>query len=125
MKHIEHLTLRLKALLVSTLQRTVCERTNPVSNASAFQHNPSIALLYATVVKDKIRMKALRDGPGYMQDAIGRFEVLKTGKAVVLKVGDTVVFRMREGKQGGHLGIYRIEEETQQTKGFFSIILGC
>jgi hypothetical protein len=28
-----------------------------------------------------------RDGPGYMQDDSGRFEPLKIGKAVVLKVG--------------------------------------
>lgn len=78
-----------------------------------------------TVVKDKIRMKALRDGPGYMLDDSGRFEPLKTGKAVVLKTGDRVVFRMREGKQGGHLGIYRIEEQEEQRKGFFSVMLGC
>lgn len=78
-----------------------------------------------TVVKDKIRVKALRDGPGYMLDDSGRFEPLKTGKAVVLKPGDRVVFRMREGKQGGHLGIYRIEAQEEQQKGFFSVLLGC
>jgi len=33
-----------------------------------------------TVVKDKIRMKALRDGPGYMKDDSGRFEPLKATK---------------------------------------------
>ena len=64
-----------------------------------------------TVVKDKVRMKALRDGPGYMKDGVGRFEPLKMGKAVVLTVGDKVVFRMREGKQGGHLGVHTILEE--------------
>lgn len=78
-----------------------------------------------TVVKDKIRMKALRDGPGYMLEDSGRFENLKAGKAVVLKTGDRVVFRMREGKQGGHLGVYRIAEAAEQKKSFFSILLGC
>jgi len=78
-----------------------------------------------TVVKDKIRMKALRDGPGYMLEDSGRFENLKAGKAVVLKTGDRVVFRMREGKKGGHLGVYRIAEAAEQKKSFFSILLGC
>mmetsp|Transcript_23534 Transcript_23534/g.57647 ORF Transcript_23534/g.57647 Transcript_23534/m.57647 type:complete len:588 (+) Transcript_23534:303-2066(+) len=77
-----------------------------------------------TVVKDKVRMKALRDGPGYMKDDSGRFEPLKATKAVVLQAGDRVAFRMREGKQGGHLGIYRLDYEEPPTRGFFSI-LGC
>lgn len=64
-----------------------------------------------TVVKDKLRMKALRDGPGYMKEGTGRFEPLKMGKAVVLTVGDKIVFRMREGKQGGHLGVHTILDE--------------
>ena len=45
-------------------------------------------------------------------------------KAVVLQVGDRVVFRMREGKQGGHLGVYRIQYEAPPTRSFFSI-MGC
>ena len=69
--------------------------------------------------------EALRDGPGYMHDDTGRFEPLKVGKAVVLKAEDRVVFRMREGKQGGHLGIYRIEAMEKEPKGFFSVLLGC
>ena len=82
-----------------------------------------------TVVKDKVRMKALRDGPGYMRedsrDGSGRFEALKATKAVVLNVGDRVCFRLREGKMGGHLGVYRIETEEPPVKSFFSILLGC
>ena len=78
-----------------------------------------------TVVKDKVRMKALRDGPGYMREETQRFEPLKAGKAVVLKAGDRVVFRMRTGKQGGHLGIYRIDAIDEESKGFFSVLLGC
>ena len=83
-----------------------------------------------TVVKDKVRMKALRDGPGYMKDGVGRFEPLKMGKAVVLTVGDKVVFRMREGKQGGHLGVHTILEEGGEEKevGWLESIriqLGC
>ena len=81
-----------------------------------------------TVVKDKVRMKALRDGPGYARgsrDGSGRFEALKATKAVVLNVGDRVCFRLREGKMGGHLGVYRIETEEPPVKSFFSILLGC
>ena len=74
-------------------------------------------------------MKALRDGPGYMREdscgGSGRFEALKATKAVVLNVGDRVCFRLREGKMGGHLGVYRIETEEPPVKSFFSILLGC
>lgn len=78
-----------------------------------------------TVVKDKVRMKALRDGPGYMRSDSLRYEQLKMNKAVVLGIGDRVVFRMREGKIGGHLGIYRIAADSEKPKSFFSILLGC
>ena len=81
-----------------------------------------------TVVRDKVRMKALREGPGYMRenarDGSGRFDALKATKSVVLTVGDRVCFRLREGKLGGHLGIYRIDTEAPPVKSFFSF-LGC
>ena len=74
---------------------------------------------------DGLCVGALRDGPGYMHEDTGRFEPLKIGKAVVLKADDHVVFRMREGKQGGHLGIYRIVATEKESKGFFGVFLGC
>lgn len=81
-----------------------------------------------TVVRDKVRMKALRDGPGYMREATrdgsGRFESLKATKAVVLTVDDRVCFRLREGKMGGHLGIYRIETEAPPVKSWISFFIG-
>lgn len=85
-----------------------------------------------TVVRDKVRMKALRDGPGYSREStkdggssVGRFEQLKATKAVVLTVDDRVCFRMREGKMGGHLGIYRIETTSPAVKSWVSFFMGC
>jgi hypothetical protein len=81
-----------------------------------------------TVVRDKVRMKALREGPGYMResarDGSGRFDALRATKSVVLTVGDRVCFRLREGKMGGHLGIYRIDTEAPPVKSWFSF-MGC
>ena len=74
-------------------------------------------------------MKALRDGPGYMKDEVGRFEPLKMGKAVVLTVGDKVVFRMREVSRAV-LGVHTILDEGGEEKevGWLESIriqLGC
>lgn len=81
-----------------------------------------------TVVRDKVRMKALREGPGYMRDSARdgslRFDALRATKSVVLTVGDRVCFRLREGKMGGHLGIYRIDTEAPPVKSWFSF-MGC
>lgn len=75
-----------------------------------------------TIVKEKIRMKALRDGPGYMIDDSGRYDPLPASKAVVLKEGDQVVFRLREGKLGGHLGVFKIEEKRHVEKSWLAEI---
>jgi hypothetical protein len=32
---------------------------------------------------------------------------------------------MRDGKMGGHMGIYRVAEKEPEQKGFFSVLMGC
>jgi len=82
-----------------------------------------------TVCKDKVRMKALKDGPGYMKEAnrdgSGRFDPLKPMKSVVLSKDDRIVFRLREGKSGGHLGVFRITHDEVVEKDFWSFLMGC
>ena len=74
-------------------------------------------------------MKALKDGPGYMKEAnrdgSGRFDPLKPMKSVVLSKDDRIVFRLREGKSGGHLGVFRITHDEVVEKDFWSFLMGC
>ena len=78
-----------------------------------------------TVVRDKVRMKALREGPGYMRERARRQRAVRRApatKSVVLTVGDRVCFRLREGKLGGHLGVFKIEEKRHVEKSWLAEI---
>ena len=66
------------------------------------------------VIKERIRMKSLHDGPGVWRQNTGRWQMLQLGKSAVLNVGDRLCFRMREGKLGGHEGVFALD--YQDTK---------
>jgi len=43
------------------------------------------------------------------RQSTGRWELLPVGKSAVLSVGDRLCFRMREGKIGGHEGVFALD----------------
>ena len=76
------------------------------------------------VIKERIRMKSLHEGPGVWRQSTGRWEMLPVGKAAVLSVGDRLCFRMREGKIGGHEGVFTLDyQDTRMECTVFGIPL--
>jgi len=76
------------------------------------------------VIKERIRMKSLHEGPGVWRQSTGRWESLPVGKAAVLSVGDRLCFRMREGKIGGHEGVFTLDyQDTRMECTVFGIPL--
>jgi len=69
--------------------------------------------LTLAVVREKVRVKSLRDGPGIFRNEVGRWESLAAEKAAVLEVGDRLCLRLREGRIGGHEGIFQLQFQEQ------------
>jgi len=91
-------------ILLHEGQQTVGRGMGGVENKGVSRQQFNIA-----VIKERIRMKALHEGPGVWRQTTGRWEMLGVGKSAVLSVGDRLCFRMREGKVGGHEGVFLID----------------
>jgi hypothetical protein len=65
------------------------------------------------VIREKVRVKSLRDGPGVFRSAVGRWESLPSEKAAVLVPGDRLCLRLREGRPGGHEGIFELQYQEE------------
>ena len=91
-------------ILLHNGQQTIGRGMGGVENKGVSRQQFSVA-----VVKERIRMKSLHEGPGVWRQSTGRWELLPVGKSAVLSVGDRLCFRMREGKIGGHEGVFALD----------------
>ena len=91
-------------ILLHDGQQTIGRGMGGVENKGVSRQQFSVA-----VVKERIRMKSLHEGPGVWRQSTGRWELLPVGKSAVLSVGDRLCFRMREGKIGGHEGVFALD----------------
>ena len=96
-------------ILLHEGMQTIGRGMGGIENKGVSRQQFSIA-----VIKERIRMKSLRDGPGVWRQNTGRWQMLQLGKSAVLNVGDRLCFRMREGKLGGHEGVFALD--YQDTK---------
>lgn len=69
--------------------------------------------LTLAVIREKVRVKSLRDGPGVFRLAVGRWESLPSEKAAVIEPGDKICLRLREGRPGGHEGIFELQYQDE------------
>lgn len=69
--------------------------------------------LTLAVIREKVRVKSLRDGPGVFRLAVGRWESLASEKAAVIEPGDKICLRLREGRPGGHEGIFELQYQDE------------
>ena len=69
--------------------------------------------LTLAVIREKVRVKSLRDGPGIFRLAVGRWESLPAEKSAVLEPGDRLCLRLREGRPGGHEGIFELQYQDE------------
>lgn len=102
-------------------QQTIGRGMGGVENKGVSRQQLSVA-----VIKERIRVKSLHEGPGVWRQSTGRWEMLQVGKAAVLSVGDRLCYRMREGKIGGHEGVFVVDYQDSRldTCTVFGIPLG-
>ena len=106
-------------ILLHDGQQTIGRGMGGIENKGVSRQQFSIA-----VIKERIRMKSLHEGPGVWRQSTGRWEMLPVGKAAVLSVGDRLCFRMREGKLGGHEGVFTLDyQDTRMECTVFGIPL--
>lgn len=106
-------------ILLHDGQQTIGRGMGGIENKGVSRQQFSIA-----VIKERIRMKSLHEGPGVWRQSSGRWEMLPVGKAAVLSVGDRLCFRMREGKLGGHEGVFTLDfQDTRMECTVFGIPL--
>ena len=103
-------------------QQTIGRGMGGVENKGVSRQQMSVA-----VIKERVRVKSLHEGPGVWRQSTGRWEMLQVGKSAVLSVGDRVCYRMREGKLGGHEGVFVLDYQDSRldTCTVFGIPFGC
>ena len=91
--------------------QTIGRGMGGVDNKGVSRQQFSIA-----VVKERIRTKSLHEGPGIWRQSTGCWQSLQVGKSAVLSVGDRLCFRMREGKMGGHEGVFALDYQDSRAE---------